>query len=280
MDFAPLLRGMLSPHNLIGLGFASAFMLAGGIALRRLGTMSQRARRNTLVSLMFFVAGCLAAAPVYAVSGAFAGLWHSLGIPRLAPQLWAGLPSWANILIALIASDGAIYAVHRWLHGPLGWPIHAIHHSDSHVNGFTTWRVHPLEPLATSLFAIVMLGWLGLPHQDGALVGVILLLHNIYVHLEVDIEHGPFRHLLASPRFHRWHHYDDAQAYTTNLANMFPFYDVIFGTYRVPRRLQAPIGAQTAGVPDLDFVRLMTFPFLEWAKMAARWWRARVTPAV
>jgi sterol desaturase/sphingolipid hydroxylase (fatty acid hydroxylase superfamily) len=255
-------------------------MVVGGVALRRLGTMSPLALRNAGVSLMFFLTSWLLAPLTGLVIHNAAAGYADLGLPRLSASFWAAQPAWAVVLVALVARDGVSYTIHRLLHGRLGWPVHAIHHSDSHVNGFTAWRVHLLELLATNLLAVVMMGWLGLPAGLGATVLLIAMLYEIYIHLEVDIEHGPLRHVLASPRFHRWHHYDAEPAYNSNYANMFPLYDVIFGTYRRPHLLPVPIGAASAGVPDLDYVRLMIFPFREWGRMATRWLQRRFTPAV
>ncbi len=60
---------------------------------------------------------------------------------------------------------------------------------------------------------------------------VVASLHNAYVHFEVDIDHGPMNWLIASPRFHRWHHADFPPAYGKNLANAIPAWDMLFGTY-------------------------------------------------
>ncbi len=247
-----------------------AFALLGAIGLGRRELVSPLARRNSAVSLLFFAASMALLPLTIVAAGGMAAAYQGLGLPRLSPGFWAGLPFWVSVLAALVGLDFADYAVHRWLHTRLGWPIHAIHHSDSQVNGFTTFRVHWLELLAMQLSRILLLSWLGLPVLAVAATTGLRLAHNIYVHLELDIEHGPLRHVIASPRFHRWHHLDDARAYETNLANMFPVFDLIFGSYRVPQRLPAAIGAASAGVPDTDFVRLMLFPFAEWGRMAQR----------
>jgi sterol desaturase/sphingolipid hydroxylase (fatty acid hydroxylase superfamily) len=83
--------------------------------------------------------------------------------------------------------------------------------------------------------------------------------------MDLDWGHGPFRYLLASPRFHRWHHADTPELYGKNLANMFPFFDVMFGTYHVPGICREPMGA--VGVPENNFIQLMLFPITEPFKM-------------
>ena len=78
-------------------------------------------------------------------------------------------------------------------------------------------------------------------------------------------------------RFHRWHHADVPEAHGKNLANIFPFFDWMFGTYRVPGPCDAPVGA--AGIPRNDVVKLTLWPLLEWARLATLWveaMRARI----
>ena len=58
------------------------------------------------------------------------------------------------------------------------------------------------------------------------------------------------------------------EAYGKNLANVFPFFDWMFGTYRVPGPCNAPLGA--TDIPRNDVVRLTLWPLLEWARLATQ----------
>ncbi|QDZ00280.1 sterol desaturase family protein [Nitratireductor mangrovi] len=191
--------------------------------------------------------------------------YKATGIPHVDPFFWQGVPAWLLIPFAVFMFDIANYWSHRLMHMKWLWPIHAIHHSDPEVNGLTTYRVHVFEPLVMLTVYTVLLGWLGLPAGVLGGAAVFLGLLNFYVHVNVDWGHGPFRLLLASPRFHRWHHADVPEAYGKNLANVFPFLDVAFGTYYVPGTCRAEVGAE--GVPKNDVVRLVLFPFVEWGRM-------------
>lgn len=194
--------------------------------------------------------------------------YAALGVPAVPAAFWAGVPIWLLAPFAVLAHDFVDYWNHRILHLKWLWPIHAVHHSDPDVNGLTAYRVHMLEGLVMWGSYTLLLTWLGLPADAIGFGAVLLALHNIYVHIDVDWGHGPFRLLLASPRFHRWHHADVVEAYGKNLANVFPFYDWLFGTYRVPGACDAPLGAR--GVPKNDVVQLTLFPLTEWARMASR----------
>lgn len=202
-------------------------------------------------------------------------LYALIGIPSIPTEFWAGVPVWVLVPFAIIVYDFANYWNHRLMHRPLLWPVHAIHHSDPDVTGLTTYRIHMLEGLVMWTSYTVLLSWLGLPENAVGLGAVFITLHNIYVHVNIDWDHGPFRLLIASPRFHRWHHADVAEAHGKNLANISPLWDWMFGTYHCPGPCNERVGA--AGVPENDVVKLILWPWQEWTRMALT--RARAMAA-
>lgn len=267
MEVFDLYARLWSHRSAWVIGAIIVLTLVAALLFGRRDLVSGRALANSGVSLAFFLANFLLVPLMVLLKMSLVALYAAIDLPQLAPAVWAGLPFALVVLVAWIADEVWLYWVHRWLHSRWGWPIHAIHHSDSHVNGLTLWRVHILEVVVMRVFAIAMVSWLGLPPEAVGASAGLAIVHGAYVHAPLDWEHGPFRMLLASPRFHRWHHYDAAPAYTTNLANALPLLDRIFGTYCAPRRLDAPLGAATAGVPDTDFVALWLWPFREWGRM-------------
>ena len=90
--------------------------------------------------------------------------------------------------------------------------------------------------------------------------------YGMYIHMDLDIDHGPFKYVFASPMFHRWHHADLPEAYGKNLSNFFPVFDVIGGTFYLPGKCDAPMGALKSGVEDKNPIAIMTFPFRNWAQ--------------
>jgi sterol desaturase/sphingolipid hydroxylase (fatty acid hydroxylase superfamily) len=192
--------------------------------------------------------------------------YQSLGIPTLSPEVWAATPLWLVCIVGFVAKDFADYWAHRIMHTTWGWPAHAAHHSDTHVNAFTTFRVHYFESLVMTFTYIVMLTWLQMPQ---ALPFVIMMayLHNLYVHMNLPWAHGPFKLLLASPAFHRWHHADVPAAYGKNLANAIPAWDALFGTYYYPGVCTDVMGAKLTGIEDKNPILIFIYPFQEWGRL-------------
>lgn len=257
---------ILKPSMLASVAFLILLLV---IDIHRRGwklSWSRRAVEGALATIAIFHVNFLLLPLVWLSLALVQDGYDALGIPHIPADAWSGFPTWALVVIAILAHDFANYWNHRFMHLPWIWPIHAIHHSDTDVNGLTGYRVHALEGLVMWSSYVLLLTWLGLPSDAIGIGAVFVALHVIYVHIDADWGHGPFALLIASPRFHRWHHADVEELYGKNLANIFPFFDWMFGTYHVPGACRGPLGAR--GVPQNDVIRLMLWPFLEWLRMA------------
>jgi sterol desaturase/sphingolipid hydroxylase (fatty acid hydroxylase superfamily) len=205
---------------------------------------------------------------IYFAMGYTRHLYDLLEIPALPPSTWEMVPWPILLLISVLVKDFADYWNHRAMHTRWIWPIHAVHHSDTHVNLLTSYRLHFLESLFMDASYVILLSWLGIPPVIGALGRMVLTLHNCYVHVDVDFGHGPFKYMLASPRLHRWHHADHPDAIGKNLAILCPFYDLLFGTYYLPGRCDEPMGALSDDVEPFNVAAQVALPFTRWWQMS------------
>ena len=238
-------------------------------------TFSKKMFTGSAASLGVWLLGMVFVPLVYiSVSWVQAG-YDAIGIPSIPTSFWEGVPFVFAGLFAIALFDFADYWCHRAMHMRWLFPVHAIHHADEEVNGFTTFRVHFLETLLMRSTYVFVVSWAGFSPEAASFGALVLLLHNVYVHADLDWDHGPFKFLLASPRFHRWHHANHPEAFGKNLANVMPVYDYLFGTYYNPSVCRKPMGAD--GVPHADVVSLILFPFTEWARMVKQ--ALRRTPA-
>jgi sterol desaturase/sphingolipid hydroxylase (fatty acid hydroxylase superfamily) len=226
---------------------------------------SRRAIRGVAATAAIFHLNLLCLPLVWVCAALIDEAYAALHVPSVPQAFWAGFPAWALVIVALVTHDFANYWSHRLMHLRWLWPVHAIHHSDHNVNGLSAYRVHVLETAVMWGSYTILLSWIGLPADAIGVGAIFLSLHIVYVHVDIDWGHGPFRLWLASPRFHRWHHADVKEAHGKNLAGMFPIFDHLFGTYYEAGRCDAPLGAR--GVPANDVVQLMLFPFTEWARL-------------
>jgi sterol desaturase/sphingolipid hydroxylase (fatty acid hydroxylase superfamily) len=181
----------------------------------------------------------------------------------LAPRpALAALPWLVQLLLFLLVADLLAYASHRLLHASRRlWPIHAVHHSPTEVDWLSSVRVHPLNDVITRLAQAVPIVLIGFDATIVAAYVPLFLFYGVLVHANVDWTFGPLRYVLASPVFHRWHHATDEDGLNRNFAGMFPFIDVAFGTFHMPRdRRPADFGIPGGDVPAGMWGQLL-YPF-------------------
>jgi sterol desaturase/sphingolipid hydroxylase (fatty acid hydroxylase superfamily) len=65
-------------------------------------------------------------------------------------------------------------------------------------------------------------------------LGPFNLFHSAFVHANLNWDLGPFRYVIATPVFHRWHHTTPNVGGNTNFAGTFPIWDILFRTFRMP----------------------------------------------
>ena len=89
--------------------------------------------------------------------------YTALHIPTLDPAIWDNVPVWIFCIIGVAAKDFVDYWNHRLMHTKWGWPTHAAHHSDTHVNAFTANRIHFLEAMIMTTSYVLLMTWIQIP---------------------------------------------------------------------------------------------------------------------
>ncbi len=82
------------------------------------------------------------------------------------------------------------------------------------------------------------------------------------VHANLNWTFGPFKYVLASPVFHRWHHTSEAEGMDKNFAPTFPFLDLMFGTFYMPEgKLPTKFGIAGGDKIANSFIGQTLYPF-------------------
>lgn len=162
---------------------------------------------------------------------------------------FSALPLGLQVFLGLLIHDFAHYWAHRLFHAQRRlWPFHAVHHSAPRLDWLASLRGHPVNDALQRAISVAPLLLLGF--QPGVVAGVapLLVLYGLLLHADVDWDFGPLSRVVASPRFHRWHHANEPAAHGKNLAGLFPVWDVVFGTFYLPARAPVHTGVDD-GVP-------------------------------
>ena len=170
------------------------------------------------------------------------------------------LPLWLQAVLILTLGDLIGYWMHRAFHGARLWRFHAVHHSSVDLDWLSAVRLHPVNDALMRVAGTLPLLTLGFAPVAIAGIAPVLTVMAILVHANLDWDWGPLRAVLASPRFHRWHHTDEANARDKNFAGLLPIWDVLFGTYYMPRD-RRPCQFGTASAVPAGLIGQMLFPF-------------------
>jgi sterol desaturase/sphingolipid hydroxylase (fatty acid hydroxylase superfamily) len=170
-------------------------------------------------------------------------------------------PRWVQAIEVIVVLDFMGYWFHRAFHRGRLWRFHAVHHSPRRVTWLSSVRLHPVNDLVPRVAQVMLLLTLGF--DPAVLAGAVpaLAFYTLLLHARVPWRFGPLRFVLASPAFHRWHHAAQADGRGRNFAGFLPIWDLLFGTYYVPRDAQPrQFGAPGEAVPE-GFWAQMVWPF-------------------
>jgi sterol desaturase/sphingolipid hydroxylase (fatty acid hydroxylase superfamily) len=160
----------------------------------------------------------------------------AVGAAAFAAERQVGLlqvmdwPAWLELLLAVLLLDGAIYFQHVLFHAvPLLWRFHLVHHADLDFD-VTTGEI--LLSAIIKLAAVLLIGPTVL-----AVISfeVILNAMAMFNHGNIDLPRTVdrwLRWLVVTPDMHRVHHSIIHQEMNSNFGFNFPWWDVLFGTYR------------------------------------------------
>ena len=146
----------------------------------------------------------------------------------------AALPLWLQAVLFLVLADFMMYWLHRMFHGAGLWKYHAIHHSSEDVDWISAARFHPVNLLLGTIGVDVVLLMAGISPNVMLWLGPFNIFHSAFVHANLNWTLGPFKYVIATPVFHRWHHTSPNEGGNTNFAGTFPLWDLMFGTFRLP----------------------------------------------
>lgn len=201
----------------------------------------RRARPGRLTDLLHFFMNPIGVRQALAL--AFIGLELVLGatVPESTRVFFSTFPFAAQLVCVLLIGELFTYWAHRLSHSwSFLWRFHAVHHSSEDVDWLSAHRQHPFDTLLFVVAANVPAIALGF---HGPLVAFVAVFHRAFVtftHVKVRWGLRLLSGVIVTPRYH--HHHHDLDAPPSNFAGLFPFFDLLFGTFHWPERLPTRYG--------------------------------------
>jgi sterol desaturase/sphingolipid hydroxylase (fatty acid hydroxylase superfamily) len=237
--------------------------LAIGRARGRVGYRLNDALSSIGLGVMSQVAGVFTAVltlAIYAWVHARFALWQ---LSPASPWTW---------ILGLVAYDFLYYWHHRAGHRvALFWAAHVVHHQSEDYNLSTALRQTSSGWIAGWIFYLPM-AIAGFPPLVFAVVALIDLLYQFWVHTEQVGRLGWFDRWFCAPSNHRVHHAVNDAYLDRNYGGVLLVWDRLFGTYAEEDRAVPCIYGTRAPLRSWNPIRANLQVYAELARDA---WRAR-----
>lgn len=160
---------------------------------------------------------------------------------RHRPWSADGLGVTGGAIVGYLVITFIYYWWHRWRHeSDFLWRwLHQVHHSPQRIEIITSFYKHPLELLANGLLSSAILYLLvGLGPQAASAAVLLTGLAELFYHWNVPTPHW-LGYVIQRPESHCVHHEEGLHA--CNYGDL-PLWDILFGTFRNPRRWEGRCG--------------------------------------
>lgn len=175
------------------------------------------------------------------------------------PHTW---PLPAQALLMILSVDLMRYWLHRACHHfTVLWRLHEIHHSPEILYTINTGRFHPLEKVLHFSLDTVPFLLLGVAPEVFAAYFLLYSVNGFFQHSNARIRYGWLNYFVGSAETHRWHHAQDPQTASCNFGSSTVIWDIVFGTWYLPKNNQVEkVGILNDHYPK-DFWSQLMAPF-------------------
>jgi sterol desaturase/sphingolipid hydroxylase (fatty acid hydroxylase superfamily) len=153
----------------------------------------------------------------------------------------AALGTWGGALVGILVYELGHYAYHRAAHAwDWLWRMgHQMHHSAESLDAFGAYYQHPLDAaLFMTIAVLAFVPLLGLTPEAAAIASAFLAFNAAFQHANIATPRW-LGYLVQRPESHAVHHAQGVHHY--NFSDL-PLWDLVFGTFVNPAKVDAPAG--------------------------------------
>lgn len=157
-------------------------------------------------------------------------------VPGLAVSPLVGMiPGAVLPVVGFLLFDFVSYWTHRFAHEvPFMWRFHSVHHSPEHMDWISGFRIHPFDGVVIAPAFFFLLG-AGFGAELAGVLAIFQIVLGLFFHANVRVRWRLLDRIVANPEFHHWHHSSEPDAVGHNYGPALPWWDLLFGTYFMPK---------------------------------------------
>jgi len=191
-------------------------------------------------------------------------------------------PIWLQIAIIIVFVSFFRYWMHRLQHeSQFLWELHAYHHRVTDLKATNTYVSHPIDYALRNVVVYLVIGIFGFDPIAILIAASFTFIGGALQHCGADLKGGILNYGFVTPEVHRWHHsakVPEGYGYSCNYSVDFPIWDMLFGTFYLPKKdgqiLQPERIGHPDGLPDEgNYLRLLLAPLGLWPRS----WRKNLT---
>lgn len=141
--------------------------------------------------------------------------------------------TWLVYVLAFLGLDFAGYWVHRISHQVnYFWNHHIVHHSSEEYNLGCALRQSISSWFSITFIFLIPIAMLGIDPKVVALIAPLHLFAQYWYHTRLIGKLGWLEKVIVTPSHHRVHHAINKEYLDKNMAQIFIFWDQLFGTFQ------------------------------------------------
>ena len=174
--------------------------------------------------------------------------------------------SWPPVVrgtVWILLGDFTTYWVHRLQHASrFVWAFHSTHHSQEQLNFITTTRFHPVDHFIADTIKYFPQLMLGASPMSWLPLHLTMDFLSMTQHSRIKWRFGLLSKVLATPRFHSFHHSADPRHHNKNFGGLLSIWDHMFGTAVDAPEQPTEYGLTDIKMPTLSSTLLVPFRLL------------------
>lgn len=169
-----------------------------------------------------------------------------------------------QVAIMFVIQDFCEFLAHYVLHrSDFLWAFHKIHHAQETLGAGSARHFHFVEMFIFKPIIYIPFAMIGYSVADYFLFQITVQnVWGFFTHMNIKLKWGFINYIVNTPETHSWHHAKNIpRHYGVNYASILSVWDLMFGTFYLPKHEEPQIGVPDQKDMPATFTKQLLHPF-------------------